>query len=362
MKKKILFIAPHRPGRSPGQRFRFEQYLSFLEQHGFECELSFIITEADDNLLYKKGHYTEKYLIHRRALRKRKADVARANDFDIIFIFREAIVTGSTKFEKLFRQSKAKIIFDFDDAIWHLDVSEANRMFGWLKKPGKTADIIALSDLVIAGNNYLADYARKNNSNVTIVPTTIDTTSYQLVNGLRSENKIVIGWSGSITTIKHFELAIPFLEILKKKYGDKIEIRVLGDPAYENEKLGIKGIRWTQETEVRELSYFDIGIMPLPDDEWAKGKCGCKGLQYMALGIPTLMSPVGVNSEIVEESVNGFLPKTNEEWIKHIEELIASKELRNRIGEAEKKYVEENYSVNAWKEKYLALFEKLLST
>src|ERR1700742_323496 len=139
MKKKILFIAPHRPGRSPGQRFRFEQYLSFLEQNGFACELSFIITEADDKLLYKKGHYIQKYLIHRRAIQKRKLDAARANAFDIIFIFREALVTGSTQFEKLFRKSKAKIVFDFDDAIWHLDVSEANRMFGWLKKPGKTA-------------------------------------------------------------------------------------------------------------------------------------------------------------------------------------------------------------------------------
>ncbi|MCX6311237.1 MAG: glycosyltransferase family 4 protein [Bacteroidetes bacterium] len=360
MKKKILFIVPHRPGRSPGQRFRFEQYLSFLRENGFECEASYIITEADDQLLYKKGHYFEKFKIHRRAIKKRELDVARANDFDIIFIFREALVTGSVKFEELFRKSKAKIVFDFDDAIWHLDVSEANRMLGWLKKPGKTASIIKLSNLVIAGNNYLATYARKNNPNVEIIPTTIDTVNYQLVEGLRHEEKIVIGWSGSITTIKHFELAIPFLEILKKKYDKKIEFRVLGDPAYVNEKLGIKGIRWTQETEVRELSYFDIGIMPLPDDEWAKGKCGCKGLQYMAIGIPTLMSPVGVNSDIVENGVNGFLPSTTEEWLLRIEELIASPELRKRIGDAGKKTVEEKYSVNAWKEKYLGLFEQLL--
>ncbi len=362
MKKRILFIASHRPGRSPGQRFRFEQYLPFLEQHGFACELSYIITEADDQVLYTKGHYLRKYLIHRRAIQKRKRDVVRAHEFDIICIFREALLTGSIRFERLFRQSNAKLVFDFDDAIWHLDVSDANRVFGWLKKPGKTADIIALADLVMAGNTYLADYARGYNANVTIVPTTIDTDQDRRVEGLRQDGTIVVGWSGSITTIKHFELAIPFLRILKNRYGDKIEFRVLGDPAYRHEALGIKGIRWTEKTEVRELSCFDIGIMPLPDDEWAKGKCGCKGLQYMALGIPTLMSPVGVNTEIVEEGVNGFLPRTDAEWVHHIEALMASKELRRRIGEAGKACVEGRYSVNAWRERYVRLFEQLLDT
>jgi glycosyltransferase involved in cell wall biosynthesis len=359
-KKKILFIASHRPGRAPGQRFRFEQYFEFLEQHGFECELSFIISADDDKKLYQKGHYLQKYGIHRRAVAQRNTDAKRANEFDIIFIFREALITGSIKFEKLFRQSKAKIVFDFDDAIWKLDVSDANRMFSFLKNPGKTAEIIALSDIVFAGNNYLAEYAGKFNKNVAIVPTTIDTAEYIPVSHPKNPAKIIIGWSGSITTIKHFEFALPFLEILKNKFGDKIEIKVIGDANYVNEKLGVKGIGWNKENEIRELSTFDIGIMPLPDDEWANGKCGLKGLQYMALNIPTLMSPVGVNSEIVQPGVNGFLPSNTDEWVENIETLIADPELRIRMGNAARKTVEEKYSVNAWKEKYLELFNCLL--
>ncbi|HET6991752.1 MAG TPA: glycosyltransferase family 4 protein, partial [Bacteroidia bacterium] len=355
-KKRILFIASHRPGRAPGQRFRFEQYFSFLGQHGFDCELSFIISAEDDKKLYLKGHYLEKYGIHRRAVATRSRDAARADDFNIIFIFREALVTGSTKFERLFRKSKAKIVFDFDDAIWHLDVSDANRMFSFLKNPDKTSAIIALSDIVFAGNNYLADYAKKFNSNVVIVPTTIDTSEYILQRTDNNPEKIIIGWSGSITTIKHFEFALPFLKILRKKYGSRLEIKVIGDVNYSNEELGIKGIAWNKENEIRDLSTFDIGIMPLPDDEWANGKCGLKGLQYMALGIPTLMSPVGVNSDIVQNGINGFLPSTIEQWVSDIGKLIDSPELRKKMGEAARRTVEEKYSVNAWKEKYLELF------
>lgn len=359
-KKRILFIASHRPGRAPGQRFRFEQYFEFLGQHGFECELSFIISAEDDKLLYRKGHYWEKYGIHRRAVAKRKADAKRANDFDIIFIFREALITRSTRFEKLFRKSKAKIVFDFDDAIWKLDVSDANRMFSFMKNPGKTSEIIAMSDLIFAGNHYLAEYAGKFNKNVSIVPTTIDTAEYLPVAHAKNPGKLIIGWSGSITTIKHFEFALPFLRILKNKFGDKLEIKVIGDGNYVNEELGIKGIGWNKENEIKELSTFDIGIMPLPDDEWANGKCGLKGLQYMALNIPTLMSPVGVNAQIVENGVNGFLPKNTEEWVSNIETLIADPELRIRMGNAARKTVEKKYSVEAWKEKYVELFEKLL--
>ncbi len=360
--KKILFIASHRPGRAPGQRFRFEQYFGFLEQQGFDCELSYIISADDDKKLYQKGHYLEKYGIHRRAIATRKRDAKRANEFDIIFIFREALITGSTKYERLFKESKAKIVFDFDDAIWNLDVSDANRMFSFLKNPAKTSEIIALSDAVFAGNNYLAEYAKKFNKEVFIVPTTIDTSEYIPVNHKINPDKIIIGWSGSITTIKHFEFAIPFLKILKSKYKEKLEIKVIGDANYENLELGIKGIAWTKENEIQELSTFDIGIMPLPDDEWANGKCGLKGLQYMALNIPTLMSPVGVNSEIVRIGINGFLPSTTEEWVRDIEILIENPSLRLEMGVEARKTVEEKYSVNAWKEKYIYLLQNLLNS
>jgi glycosyltransferase involved in cell wall biosynthesis len=284
----------------------------------------------------------------------------RKNEYDIIFIYREALMTRSIYFEKQFRKSKAKIVFDFDDAIWHFDISDANKKLGWLKDPSKTAKIISLSDLVIAGNNYLADYARKYSQNVVVIPTTIDTDYHKEAILYSDRRTICIGWTGSHTTIKHFEFAVPFLKKLKQKYGDKIYFKVIGDSSYKNTELGITGITWNKENEIKELSTFDIGIMPLPDDEWAKGKCGLKGLQYMALEIPCIMSPVGVNCEIISDGINGYLAKNNKEWVEKISLLIENNELRKQIGVHARKTVEEKYSVESQKEKYLNLFKQLL--
>ncbi len=289
---------------------------------------------------------------------KRWKDLRHSNEYDIVFIFREALMTRSIFFEKQFVKSKAKIIFDFDDAIWKNDTSKANKLFAWMKNPAKISKIIALSDLVFAGNNYLADYAREFNKNVAVVPTTIDTEEYKRV-PQRDKDYITIGWSGSITTIKHFELAIPFLKELKKKYAARIRFKVIGDKTYSNQELDIQGIAWSKESEVGELSEIDIGIMPLPDDEWARGKCGLKGLQYMALEIATLMSPVGVNTDIIEHGLNGFLPATADEWVNCISALVDDKALRYQFGQAARKVVEEKYSMNANAHLYLRHFNDL---
>ncbi len=357
--KKILFIASHRKDRAPGQRFRFEQYFDFLEKNGFKCDLSFIINEDDDKEMYKPGNYFKKISIVWKSWRYRMKDVRDAKNYDIIFLFREAFMTGSIHFEKKFAQLGKKLVFDFDDAIWHMDVSDANKKFKFLKNPSKTGDIIALCDIVFAGNQYLADYAKLNNKNVVIVPTTIDTEEYQRMS-LPKDDAVCIGWSGSVTTIKHFEFAVPVLTKIKAKYGNKVKIKVIGDGNYRNESLGVVGIGWKRADEVKELSGIDIGIMPLPNDEWAKGKCGLKGLQYMALEIPTLMSPVGVNSEIIQDGVNGYLADEVDEWVEKISKLVESEELRKQLGQKARQTVLEKYSIESEKKNYLKYFNELV--
>lgn len=359
---RILFVASHRPHRSPSQRFRFEQYLDFLKEQGYEYDFSFLITEHDDKIFYTPGNLHNKLFIFFKSAMRRFRDAMHANHYDIIFVQREAFMTGSLFFEKKFAKSKAKLIFDFDDAIWYHDVSEANKKFGWLKDPAKTGKIIALSDLIFAGNQYLADFALKFNKNVLIVPTTIDTDEYKPFASVDHNNtKIVIGWSGSITTIRHFELALPFLKKLREKYGELLEFRVIGDGNYRNAELGIQGISWKKEDEIKELTSFDVGIMPIPDDDWSKGKCGLKGLQYMALEVATVMSPVGVNSDIIKDGVNGFLASKTDEWVEKISMLIDDSSLRRKLGIAARKTVIDQYSVNSQKQVYLNAFNKLIS-
>lgn len=357
---RVLFIATHRPARTPNQRFRFEQYMPYLEQNGFQCDLSYIVEESDDAFLYKPGHLVKKVGFIARSFSKRQADVARMNDYDIIFICREALMTRSTFFERKFASGRARTIYDFDDSIWLSNVSEANRKWKFIKDPGKTSKIIGMVDMVFAGNDYLAGYARQFNSNVTVIPTTIDTDEYHPIDARKEDGPVCIGWSGSITTIQHFQYARPALLKLKERFGDRITIRVIGDPQFKDEELGISGMKWQRDTELQDLSAIDIGIMPLPDDEWARGKCGLKGLQYMGMGIPPVMSPVGVNTKIVQDGVNGFLAGPVEEWVEKISRLVEDAELRGRMGAAARRTVEEKWSVKAWRGEYLRLFREVM--
>lgn len=357
---RILFLTVHRPERSPSQRFRFEQYLTYLKQHGFDYHFSYLLNSDDDAFFYKKGYFFKKLIVIIKSILKRFRELKTANQYDIIFVQRECLMLGTAYFEKKFSKTHAKLVFDFDDSIWLQNVSNANKAFAWLKNPQKTSQIISTSHLVIAGNEYLKNYALKYNNNVIVIPTTIDTEEYKKKQ-TKARNKIIIGWSGSITTIQHFEYALNILSKLQNKYPNKLEFKVIGDANYLNKELGIKGLGWNKNTEIDDLSCFDIGIMPLPDDEWAKGKCGLKGLQYMALEIPTVMSPVGVNTEIIQDGVNGFLAATEDVWIEKLSLLIESSELREKIGKAGRKTVVEKYSVEANKQKYLYVFNSLLN-
>lgn len=360
MNKRVLFIAPHRKDRSPSQRFRFEQYFQYLEEKGFDCHLSYLLSKEDDKSFYSSGSILPKAWILLKCIFIRVYDLFRAFKYDIVFVQREAHFLGTIIFERLFKTLGCKLVFDFDDAIWFFDVSEGNKKFSYLKNPQKIAGIIGISDLVFAGNRYLANYAEKHNSKVLIIPTTIDTDRYTQKE-IKEKNSICIGWSGSLTTIVHFKYAISFLKKIKAKYGEKVYVKLIGYPGFIEDGLDIKTQAWEKESEVKDLMEIDIGIMPLPDDEWARGKCGLKGLQYMALGIPTVMSPVGVNSEIINDGYNGLLAKTEEQWVEKLSLLIEGLDIRRKLGANARKTVELKYSVSSNKERYFDAFNKLTS-
>lgn len=364
-KPSILFIVQHRFNRSPGQRYRCEQYISYLEANGFECVYSpLIATKEEDNALYNSQSLFDKASIFLKGFLRRVKDVWRAKDFDIVFIYREAFMTGSVLFEKLLKKSGARIILDFDDAIWLSTVSEANKSLQWLKRPEKVNNIIALSNLTITGNAYLANYAKAYNPNVVVFPSTINLNYYTIppVQQKNDTGKIVIGWSGSHTTVEHFETIVPVLKKLKNKFGDKLEFEVYGDPHYKNDELEIQGTAWSFESEVATIASFDVGIMPLPDDNWSKGKCAMKGLQYMGLAVPAVLSSVGFNKDVIEDGVNGFLAATEAEWMDKLTRLIESKELRVQLGNAGRKTIEQRFSSQALSKTYLNIFQQVLNS
>jgi glycosyltransferase involved in cell wall biosynthesis len=356
---RILFVCMHRPNRSPGQRYRFEQYLPDLRAAGFECEMSYLIDEETDSFFYQKGHVLKKALVLWKSFLKRKKELQRVDQFDAVFIFREALMTGSIFFERALHKKGIPTVFDFDDSIWLPNVSEGNKLFQFIKKPEKTAQLIAWANVVFAGSPYLKDYASQFNNNVELIPTTIDLDFYNKKK-VWSEKPICIGWTGSITTIAHFRIIEDVLLKLKNEFGQKITFKVIGDGSYSNEVLQIQGEPWNAQTEVEELLSIDIGIMPLPEDEWSRGKCACKGLQFMALGIPVVMSNVGVNKEVIRQGENGFVASSHEMFYEQIKTLILDSNLRKQLGDEGRKTVVERYSRQAWREKYVELFKQLV--
>jgi glycosyltransferase involved in cell wall biosynthesis len=361
-KYKIAFLIPYPLGVAPGQRFRFEQYISFLNDYGYETVFFPFINHELNALLYSKGFIFKKVLYLFSSYLKRFRDIYKIRNYDAVYLFRESCFLGPPIFEYIILKIyKRKVIFDFDDAIWLSNVSEANKMWKWLKFPKKTNFFLKNASVVTAGNNYLAMYAKKFSMNVYVIPTTIDT-SYHADNKKHSQkNKIIIGWTGSETTIKYFEREEAMIFNLLKKYSHSIEFRVISNKPSALKHPQISFVEWKKETEIEDVLEFDIGIMPLPNDEWAKGKCGFKGLQYMSLGIPAVVSPVGVNTEIINNGINGFYAASHIEWNNTLSKLIDDVQLREKIGKEGKKTIEKYYSVNSQKSKYIEIFNKVFS-
>ncbi|MGQ9863339.1 MAG: glycosyltransferase family 4 protein [Bacteroidia bacterium] len=358
-KPKILFLTVHRPGRSPSQRFRFEQYLPFLSSQGIEWHFSYLLNEKEDKIFYSYGKIFSKAGIVLKSAFKRWKELRQIRQYDGVFIQRESFMLGTSFFERHIKKAGVKLIFDFDDAIWLPSVSPANKAFSWLKSPRKVPEILSLADKVIAGNAYLAAYARTYNPNTTIIPTTIDT-EYHVPKPTPPRNQVILGWTGSASTNAYLQEFLPVLSRLKEKYPSHVSFYMISDRPLSVPAPFLHFIPWKKETEIKDLYRFDIGIMPLPDTPWTRGKCGLKGLQYMALEIPTVMSPVGVNTEIIQDGENGFLAATEEEWIEKLSLLIESPQLREKLGKAGRKTVVEKYSVEANKHKYLQVFQEVL--
>ena len=205
------------------------------------------------------------------------------------------------------------------------------------------------------GNEFLANYARNYNKNVTIIPTTIDTVNHHNLETDYNSEKIVIGWTGTHTTMRYLDFLVPIIKELEEKY--EFDFLIISNEAPTYHLKSLRFIKWNHATEIQDLAKISIGVMPLEKDIWSEGKCGFKGLQYMALGIPALMSPVGVNMQILDDKKNGYLVTTPEEWKDCLEMLLTNPDLRKQIGQAGKKTILERYSVLANRDVYLSLLK-----
>lgn len=341
---KVGALVPYPQGTTPSQRYRIEQWIPLLARQGISVDVLPFADEKTHRLLYQPGHALKKAVSGVGRFLHRVNDVMRMREYDLVLIHRAIALAGPAVLERLLTLVRRPMIFDFDDAIFLLDTSAVNRSFGWLKFPGKTSTLCRLSNHVVVGNSYLAEYAREYNSRVTIIPTSVDTEHYRIKSPRIVNGKIVIGWTGSSTSQTYLEKFAPVLREIA--FNERVEVRVHSDRRPDLPGVPFHWRRWSPETEVEEIADFDIGIMPMPSDEWAKGKCAMKALLYMSLGIPAVCSDIGANREVVTHGENGLLASTPSEWMASLDALIGQPELRAKLGEAGRRRVDEAYSMN----------------
>lgn len=356
---KVLILAPYPAGKAPNQRFRIEQYFDHLAEHGIDCVYRTFWSDAVWRIFYAPNHFFSKLFGLLDGLRRRLGLLFTLTKYDFVYIHRECLPIGPPVYEWLIsRVFRKRMIYDFDDAIWIRNYSDANKGIArWLKSHQKVAAICRMSYKVTTGNAFLADYALKHNKNVEIIPTTIDTEHHHnRLKRAKNGHTPVIGWTGTHSTVKQLLQIEPQLAALQKKC--EYELQVICDTDPEFTTVRYRFVPWKAESEIEDLMRFDIGIMPLKNTEWERGKCGFKALQYMALGIPTVASAVGANCDILQDDVNGILipPEEPEAWVAALENLLSNPSLRDRLGNEGRSTIDRKYSVQSNKDNYIRLF------
>ncbi len=347
---RVLALSPM-PEEGAGCRFRIAQFIPYLRSVGVEVTLRSLFDADFFHQVYKPGHYIRKAIAFAGLSLQHLDSLRDAGQFDAILIYREFFPIGPAVVERLLAIGRRPpVVFDFDDAIFLQSVSDANRFIRALKTPGKVATIIRHSDHVIAGNEYLAAYARRFSDEVTVIPTCVDTTKFVPSPNVFSDNgsgrsrEPIVGWIGSPTTASYVRGLSNVLQRVRERHP--FVLRVSGA----EEPLNVPGVvteqpPWALDREVELFNTCDVGIYPLADDEWSKGKCGFKAIEFMACGVPVVAAAVGVNRDIIEDGVNGFLASTEDEWVGKLGRLLVDRDLRRRFGEAGRRMIEARYSL-----------------
>jgi glycosyltransferase involved in cell wall biosynthesis len=340
----VLALSPI-PEEGAGCRFRIAQFVPWLRDAGIDVRISSFYTRDYFELVYQRGRYLEKASRFIGLAMKRVAELRTLDEYDLVFLYREAIPLGPPLVETWIARTGTPIVYDFDDAIFLPNVSDANRAIAFLKSPGRVASILRHSRHVVVGNEYLAGFARRHNPAVTVIPTAVDTTRFKPRADVPApDRRLVVGWIGSPTTFPYLEALAPVLKEVASRHPFTLKVSGAGRPI-NFPGVDVSVVPWSMAEEVSLFNTCDIGVYPLTDDEWSKGKCGFKAIQCMACGVPVVAAAVGVNREIITDGVNSFLASSPAEWIDKLGRLLTDAALRSRLAVAGRQTIEERYSL-----------------
>ncbi len=310
VKKRILFLS--KGAHSASTRYRALNYFPYLSKNGWLPS-------------YRSVHGT---------VAEKIKMLLEARDAEVVVVLRK---TFELPMLVLLRLASRKLVFDFDDTIFVETDGSSSR--GRLRR---FKSMLKFCDQAWSGNQYLAEHARKFNANVIIIPTAIDFDRYTL-NEPKPRDFIDLVWIGSNSTSRYLKELLPVLEQAARRIKN-LRLKVIADFELDSDRLPVKNVPWSHDTEIQELASAHIGIAPMTDNSWTRGKCGLKILQYMACRLPVISSSTGVNKEIIVQGVSGLLVNNSQQWVSAISRLAESESDRKTMGEAGAEICRRSYS------------------
>jgi glycosyltransferase involved in cell wall biosynthesis len=351
--KRILALVPNQKGHAPGQRGSIELWEDILRPAGIELHYAPFETERLQQILYKSGYHLSKVIEMMKGVFNRFGALNKLEEYDAVFVYREAALFGPAFFEKIIARRKP-IIYQLDDPLFMPYKSPSNGYLSYLKFFGKIKEIIRVSKVVIANSSHIRDYALQFNRNVRQIPSIVDTAKFFYQPVSDDSKRVCIGWSGSPTTLKNIQLIeAPLQEISLKDFCD---IHFIGGTAFDLKNVNYTSQKWSGETEVEDLRKMDIGLVPLPENSWNRYKFIMKTAQYMALGIVPVGTPMASNTEVIRHGENGFLAGTDKEWVEYLTILVNDSKLRNEMSLRAVEDAKAKYSLEANAPKVIEAF------
>jgi glycosyltransferase involved in cell wall biosynthesis len=349
-------------GSGRGQRLKYEQYFDDWRSAGYDIDVSPFMDMALWKVVYESGHYPEKVLGTLRGHLRRMRDVFRIHRYDVVYVTMWVTPLGSSVFERLTRLLAKSLIFDVEDNILIEQgipkEEDPNRRLRWLKGRGKARFLIRRADHVITSSPFLNDFCLAINERrqCTYISSSVDADRFLPANRFTNDGVVTVGWTGTYSSKVYLDMLRGVFRELAQRVP--FRLKVIGNFDYELDGVDLEVVRWTSEREVQDLQTFDIGVYPLPIDDWVLGKSGLKAIQYMMFGLPAVATNVGTTPMIIDHDVNGILVESDSDWLNALERLIRDPALRKRLGDAARIKAEQNYSTRA----VASMYRKVLAT
>ena len=365
IKKRMLVLCPFPQKVAAGQRLKYEQYFERWRANGWEIDVSSFMDKKMWSIVYQKGHFISKIMGVLRGHLRRLYDLYRIPSYDLIYIFMYVTPLLTSTTERLARAQAKRLIYDIEDNI-HVQQNSysqinPNPIVKFLKWPGKVKYLIRAADHVITSSPFLnIDCKRITTTGYcSYVTSSLDIERYKPKSEYSNDNKVIIGWTGTHSSKEYLDqLSNVFLRLAERV---SFKLRVIGNFKYDLPGIDLEVVEWSIDREISDLQSFDIGVYPLPLDNWVHGKSGLKAIQYMAIGLPCVATEVGTTPMLITDNVNGKLVKTEDEWVDALEKLVREPESRRRIGEQARRDAVSNYSLDTIGDIYDKILESVMN-